>query len=68
MRGLGRRVAKLAGRLGPGPCRECHWWERSPPVCDDKGTCSRPEVCPACGRVAPIGAHRLIIGVDLDAV
>jgi hypothetical protein len=62
------RVARLAGRPGPGPCRECHWWERSMAVCDDKGTCSRPEVCPECGRVVPIGAHRLVVGVDLGAV
>lgn len=65
---LEKRLERLAGRLGAGPCRTCGWWERSLAVCDDRGRCTRPEVCPDCGRHVPLRVARIIVGIDLDRV
>ena len=63
--GLGRRLDRVAARLGvDAACRACRGW--SPvAVCDSTGRCTRPEVCPGCGRRAPI-RERVVVGVDLD--
>jgi hypothetical protein len=67
LKGLTARVTKLGGRLAA-PCPTCHWWERSWAVCDERGTCTRPEQCPFCGRVVPIGEGRVVIGVELELI
>ena len=66
MRGLGRRVARVAAVLGAAEaCQTCRGW--GPVVlCDDGGRCLRPEICPACGRHVPITRPLIIVGLDLD--
>lgn len=61
-----RRLDRLQRRLGPGTCPECRGWAASVAVCDDRGRCSRPEVCPGCGRSVPLRRVVVIVGVDLD--
>ena len=66
--GLGRRLDRLAARLGAdAACRACRGWSPTA-VCDLVGRCTRPEVCPACGRRVPILLRRIIVRVDLDKV
>ena len=65
---LAGRLDRVAARLRDATeCRACRGWAPAT-YCDDRGRCLRPEVCPACGRRAPIIQPVIIVGVDLDKV
>ncbi len=66
---IDRRLEKLTTVLRPVGCQVCGWWSSAHAVlCDDHGTCTRPEVCRGCGRYVPIVDRLIIGGIDLDLV
>ena len=69
MSGVERRLVRLT-KLYPAPrCGTCAWWRADhDAVCDDRGRCTRPETCPACGRTVPIRRRVVLAGVDLGAI
>lgn len=67
MKRLGRRVEKLGGQMDP-PCRACAGWDGMTVLCDEGGVCTRPETCPACGRVVAMARVIAVVGVDLGRV
>lgn len=66
MSALGKRLAALEARA-PAGCPTCRTWSRVV-YADDRGNRTRPERCPACGRLVPARLVRVIIGVPLEAV
>jgi hypothetical protein len=70
MKALGKRVQGLEGRWRPVGCATCRCWTWAIVVTvDDAGTetgRSRPDACPACGRVVPVGRVLQLVGVAWD--
>ncbi len=71
MRALRKRVAAMEHPVPVG-CATCRWWNRTIVVTiDEDGTetgRSRPDACPDCGRVVPVGHVLELVGVAWDAV
>ena len=65
-RRIGARLARLEARAPIG-CATCALWDGLV-LGDDAGTRSRPERCPACGRVVPVRHLLVLVGVPLAAV
>jgi hypothetical protein len=66
MKALRQRVIKAEAVLRPPPgCAVCQRWDGNV-VGDESGKRSRPEVCPGCGRVAPVRMLAMVAGLDLD--
>jgi hypothetical protein len=60
------RIARLADRQ-PRGCAVCRDWSTIVLV-DDDGAISRPDACPACGRVVPFAERVWIVGVLLVGI
>ena len=71
MKALRKRVAAMERPLPVG-CDTCRCWNRTIVVTvEDDGTetgRSRPDACPECGRVVPVGKVLQLVGVSWDAV
>lgn len=66
MKALRQRLTKAEAVLRPPPgCPLCRRWNGSV-VGDESGKRSRPETCPACGRVVPVRMVAIVAGIDLD--
>ena len=63
---LGKRLATLEARTPVG-CASCRGWGGLV-LGDDAGTRSRPERCPACGRLVPVRSLVVLVGVPLGAI
>ena len=66
MTGLGKRLAALEARA-PAGCATCRRWDGLV-LADDRGNRSRPERCPACGRLVPIRVAVHLVGVPLSVL
>lgn len=71
MKALQKRVTAME-RPAPVGCATCRFWNWMIVVTiEDDGTetgRSRPDACPDCGRVVPVGKVLQLVGVTLDAV
>lgn len=66
MRGVVTRLGKVEAVLRPQPgCPTCRRWDGTV-VGDEAGKRSRPEACPACGRVVPMRMVAIVARIDLD--
>ena len=66
MKTLEWRIEQAEAVLRPLPgCAVCRTWDGSV-VGDESDKRSRPEVCPACGRVVPVRRLVMVVGLDLD--
>ena len=62
-----KRLAALEQTIAGRGCACCRTW--SPVVLeDDAGAGSRPEACPACGRVVRIAERVRVVGIPLEVV
>jgi len=71
MKALAKRVTAMERPLPVG-CATCRFWNRMIVVTidEDGGETgrSRPDACPDCGRVVPVGKVLQLVGVAWDAV
>ncbi len=66
MSAIGPRLGRVEAVLRPPPgCHACRRWDGNV-VGDETGKRSRPEICPACGRVVPVRMLAIVAGMDLD--
>ena len=71
MKALARRVGAME-RPAPVGCPTCRFWNRMIVVTVDEDEVetgrSRPDACPDCGRVVPVGKVLQLVAVTGDAV
>lgn len=70
MKPITNRIVRLEDRMRPARCPECRGWgENAYEVTTASGEvrhAARPDVCPRCGREAPIRLHRRYVIDDSD--
>jgi hypothetical protein len=71
MKGLSKRVTAME-RPQPVGCATCRWWNWMIVITvDEEGTetgRSRPDACPDCGRVVPVGKVLQLVEVEWGAL